>query len=670
MSESTARADRFGAPASSSPAYLWEVANKPVSVRLNLEMVERLEREVVESFRSLSSRGSEIGGLLLGSVQSGTPARVWVESYELVACDYARGPLYQLSEADVERFKQAAAQRNAGNLRVVGFFRSHTRKGLGLDGDDTSFLAGHFRDPQQIALLIRPYASKPSTAGIFMWENGAIHSEASYQEFPFRRSELERVVQTESRTPAPKPAAGPDPVSAPAETSQAKPATRAQIVPIASRREITMPPPPPPERPVARTEYAAEPAPPRPPVERPAPAAPPPAPREPEVPAFARSAESRAANPAAYEEPSAGSSMELSDLVLPPLERPRRGKMVWITAGCAAGLLVVSGALIYPGFGHKGKTAATAALPALSLHVERQANELLLKWDPNSDLVKNAEHAVLAISDGDQHENVNLDLNQLRAGSVEYLPSGSDVSFQLSVVGLNSKETHSESVRVLKTHTATPDDTPAPQQAKATPAPQPAKATPEPSRPAPAASAPATPAPAPQQPVQVADNRPKSQTREFHPESLAERLRPVRSADLPEAPGITAAAPVAVNLPGLNTTTPLVAPPLPSRPAASAATPGAALKTGGRVQQAQIISSVPPEYPLVAKQNHVSGVVVVSAMIGVDGRVKSATAISGPALLQRAAVDAVRHWIYRPTTLDGAPTESETRVEVKFSNGR
>ena len=259
MNESTARADRLGmspsSPSSPPPGYLWEVSNKPVSARLHLDTVDRLEREVVESFRSLSSRGSEVGGLLLGSVHAGNPARISIEAYELVPCDYVRGPLYQLSETDVERFERAAEQRNAaGGLRVVGFFRSHTRKGLGLDAEDTAFFTKHFRESHQIALLIRPYASKPSTAGIFIWENGAVRGEASYQEFPFRRSELERLPQPETKPVAEKPALE-TPAMAP-EASLPKPAPRAQIVPIASRREIATPPPA--ERPPLRTEPEAE----------------------------------------------------------------------------------------------------------------------------------------------------------------------------------------------------------------------------------------------------------------------------------------------------------------------------------------------------------------------------------------------------------------------------
>ena len=666
MSESAARAERFGLPGAPAAGYLWEVANKPVAVRINLDMVDRLEHEVVESFRSLTSRGSEVGGLLLGNIQSGNPARISVEAYELVSCDYARGPLYQLSETDAERFRRAIEQSKTSGLRVVGFFRSHTRKGLGLDAEDLAFFSGQFRDPQQIALLIRPYASKPSTAGVFIWENGTVRGEASYQEFPFRRSELERLVQTES-----KPAEKTSPVENP-DAPVSKPATRAQIVPIASRREISLPTPPPViERSETRTPFTAEPAPGARPAEPSGPprAAEPPVPVEPAAytPAFAKTepAQSPKAEAAQFSKPwgppaeeKPRETSDLAELVLPPLERPRSNKMVWITAGAAAALLLLSGALIYPGFSHKA-APHTGAAPGqdasdLSLHVERSPKDLLLTWNRNAQAIKNAARATLAITDGDQHENVNLDLGQLHNGSVEYLPTGSDVSFQLSIIGQNAAETHSASVRVLGTR-------PSP-LAEVTP--QPAKSAASTSRTE--AAAPTAPAAGNSDSAEVDDNRSKSAApavKAFHAESLSQRLRPVAPTDLPEAPGLTAsAAPTSVSLPVLNST-----PDAPAAPIQTLSSRQAPPKAGGRLQQAQLISSKAPEYPLVAKQSHLQGVVVVSAIIGTNGKVKSAKAISGPALLENAAVNAVRQWVYRPTTLDGSPVESETRVEVRFT---
>jgi hypothetical protein len=254
MTESTARAERFDVQPAPSPLYLWEVPQKPVSVRIPFSLIDRLEREAVESFRSLTSRGSEIGGLLVGDVSPGSPLVVTIADYDLIACDYSRGPLYRLSDADMGRFEHAIQQRLASGRGVAGFFRSHTRKGIALDADDLTFFQARFRDPHQLALLVRPFATKASTAGIFIWENGKVNGEASYLEFPFRSSELGAGRTAEPVEPL---AAPPSPL---AQTPKGP--ARGQIVPIASRREISLPPvpvaaPAPPAAPVAVAAAAA-----------------------------------------------------------------------------------------------------------------------------------------------------------------------------------------------------------------------------------------------------------------------------------------------------------------------------------------------------------------------------------------------------------------------------
>src|ERR1035437_3030950 len=100
MTESTARAERFDFQTASSPFFFWEVPQKPLSVRIPFSLIDRLEREAVESFRSLTSRGSEIGGSLVGDVSQGSPLVVSIADYDLIACDYSRGPLYRLSDGN------------------------------------------------------------------------------------------------------------------------------------------------------------------------------------------------------------------------------------------------------------------------------------------------------------------------------------------------------------------------------------------------------------------------------------------------------------------------------------------------------------------------------------------------------------------------------------------
>ncbi|HEU5351443.1 MAG TPA: energy transducer TonB [Terracidiphilus sp.] len=73
-----------------------------------------------------------------------------------------------------------------------------------------------------------------------------------------------------------------------------------------------------------------------------------------------------------------------------------------------------------------------------------------------------------------------------------------------------------------------------------------------------------------------------------------------------------------------------------------------------------------PEYPPIAKTLHVQGTVVLQATISTAGKIEGLRVVSGPALLQRAALEAVKTWVYRPYILNGKPVEVETTVNVEF----
>jgi periplasmic protein TonB len=84
------------------------------------------------------------------------------------------------------------------------------------------------------------------------------------------------------------------------------------------------------------------------------------------------------------------------------------------------------------------------------------------------------------------------------------------------------------------------------------------------------------------------------------------------------------------------------------------------------VMEASLINRVQPDYPVIAKNAHISGEVKIRATIGTDGAVKDYVVVSGSPLLSRAALDAVRQWRYRPTKLNGEPVEVETLITVNF----
>jgi TonB family protein len=80
-----------------------------------------------------------------------------------------------------------------------------------------------------------------------------------------------------------------------------------------------------------------------------------------------------------------------------------------------------------------------------------------------------------------------------------------------------------------------------------------------------------------------------------------------------------------------------------------------------------LIKKVSPSYPLDAKLLRLEGTVVLRAVIERTGEVAEVYALSGPPLLESAAVDAVKQWQYRPYARNGQPVDVETTIEVVFA---
>ena len=101
--------------------------------------------------------------------------------------------------------------------------------------------------------------------------------------------------------------------------------------------------------------------------------------------------------------------------------------------------------------------------------------------------------------------------------------------------------------------------------------------------------------------------------------------------------------------------------------AASAAGGPQPVRVGGNVRQPTQLRRVSPIYPQDAQAARVQGVVILEAVIGVDGRVDDARILRSIPLLDQAAIDAVRQWEYTPTLLNGAPVPVIMTVTVQFT---
>lgn len=95
--------------------------------------------------------------------------------------------------------------------------------------------------------------------------------------------------------------------------------------------------------------------------------------------------------------------------------------------------------------------------------------------------------------------------------------------------------------------------------------------------------------------------------------------------------------------------------------------PPSTIRVGGNVQAANLISKVTPRYPPAARAARIDGIVRITALIGLDGRIMRLKPESGPTELVQASLEAVQQWLYKPTLLNGKPCYVITRIDVNFA---
>jgi len=87
-------------------------------------------------------------------------------------------------------------------------------------------------------------------------------------------------------------------------------------------------------------------------------------------------------------------------------------------------------------------------------------------------------------------------------------------------------------------------------------------------------------------------------------------------------------------------------------------------------QEKKLTKKVAPVYPKEAFDAKLTGVVNLETTIGVDGKVTNVRPIgNADALLLKAAEDAVKQWVYKPTTINGMKVEVITIVSINFKVG-
>ncbi|HTP88332.1 MAG TPA: hypothetical protein VMJ34_15355 [Bryobacteraceae bacterium] len=241
--------------------FIWQSADSATVIHVSLDLVDGILNECMRGLGAVPKRGAEVGGVLLGNVSHEGPVRhIVLDAFEAVPIEYKHGPSYLFSEDDAHLFAETMARLNSGQPQPVGFFRANTRDEMELTAEDVDTLNRHFRAPDALALLIRPYSTRPSMAGFVLPEGGGFQAGAApADEFLFRRREIEETLEAQSAQAGPrvpyrpfavpvtpsKPEPAPPPTPAPAhvspvvaarQASAARPAPQPVAAPAPKRR--------------------------------------------------------------------------------------------------------------------------------------------------------------------------------------------------------------------------------------------------------------------------------------------------------------------------------------------------------------------------------------------------------------------------------------------------
>ncbi len=157
------------------------------------------------------------------------------------------------------------------------------------------------------------------------------------------------------------------------------------------------------------------------------------------------------------------------------------------------------------------------------------------------------------------------------------------------------------------------------------------------------------------------------------PSRIPEKVQMIKEAEVP--PPITTGGVVGgvpSGIPGgqlggviggiINATPSLAAVPKLSKPAPTVQR----VRVSQGVTKGMVVYRIEPAYPPLAREARIQGVVVLTAIIDKDGNIQNLRLVSGHPMLAPAAIDAVKHWRYKPFLLNGQPVEVETTVTVNF----
>jgi periplasmic protein TonB len=279
----------------------------------------------------------------------------------------------------------------------------------------------------------------------------------------------------------------------------------------------------------------------------------------------------------------------------------------------------------------------------LQVRVEPLGKGLIdVRWNPQSAMITQARDGRLVITEPNQKPRIlPLESGQLKTGHLTYQSMAESIEFDLEITD-RSGATVKESVLAMQSPTSSPQPTGIPPQM---PREQAATAQTQniPSQPA----------------IAEVPQVSQAPVRTFVA-PVAQRNTEQRA--ILDAPTVTNGAVVPPQM-GLSVPLPAIAPP----PKKEAPVVQQQVRVESNVEAANLIKTVVPVYPQIARAARIQGTVRFTAHIGKDGRILNLKFMNGPSVLVDSASAAVKQWVYRPTLLDGQPVEVITQIDVNFT---
>jgi hypothetical protein len=158
------------APQLITDSYTWGFPGAPIQIRLNLEVVTRLRKQIQDSEKGPGVLSA--CGLLTGDTRKPGVTRI---------LDFK--PLQTLDAASV------AAARDGASDEVVGFYRTTPAGGVSMPDDDRALAASFFSGPGSVFLLVETGVSSIGAARFCFWGEGEIF-DWPLMAFPFDAAEL------------------------------------------------------------------------------------------------------------------------------------------------------------------------------------------------------------------------------------------------------------------------------------------------------------------------------------------------------------------------------------------------------------------------------------------------------------------------------------------------